>query len=80
MLEKIRKLPVWLFGLVVAGALAFGAQRAFATPVSFTCNNPPYNGGTCTDQSACASNCDAIFGVGNWTQARCQGGCCECVL
>jgi hypothetical protein len=80
MSERIKKMPAWLFGLAIGGALAFGAQRAMATAAFDTCNDPPYNGGTCADKAECEDNCDSIFGVGNWTQARCQGNCCECVL
>ncbi len=79
MSEAIKKTRAWLFGVMVVGALAFGATKAFAQPAFLTCNNPPYNGGTCTDLASCEANCTAIFG-GDWVEARCQGGCCVCYL
>jgi hypothetical protein len=80
MSERIRKVPVWLFGLVVAGALAFGAQRAMATPAYFTCTLPT-NGGTCADHAECVANCNAIYGEDGYVEAICTGdGCCRCLL
>ena len=82
MSERIKKLPVWMVGLLVAGALAFGATRATATPAFLVCNPEIYNGGTCVDDDECAENCDAIFGMGQWTFAQCHEGigCCRCIL
>jgi hypothetical protein len=82
MSERVKKLPVWMVGLLVAGALAFGATRAMATPAFLDCNPQMYNGGTCASQQECADNCHAIFGVGGWTIAQCHLplGCCRCIL
>ena len=83
MSERIKKVvPLWVFGLLVAGALAFGAQRAMAEPAFFTCNPAIYNGGTCVDDDECEDNCDTIFGMGQWEQALCNEsiGCCRCIL
>lgn len=82
MSERVKKVvPVWVFGLLVAVALAFGAQRALAEP-AFSCNPLIWNGGECSSPAECADNCDARFGEGNWEQANCNPtvGCCECLL
>jgi len=83
MSERVRKvIPVWVFGLLVAGALAFGAQRALAEPAFFACNPAIWNGGECSSQQECVTNCDTIFGVGGYDTAQCNltVGCCRCLL
>jgi hypothetical protein len=83
MSERVKKVvPLWVFGLLVAGALAFGAQRAMAEPAFLTCNPAIYNGGTCVDDDECVTNCNTIFGGGQWEQALCNEsiGCCRCLL
>jgi hypothetical protein len=67
MSERVKKVvPLWVFGLLVAGALAFGAQRAMAEPAFFACNPAIWNGGEYEDDTECARNCDAVFGMGGW--------------
>jgi len=83
MSERVKRVvPLWVFGLMVAGALAFGAKHAVAEPAFLVCNPLIYNGGTCVDDTECASNCDDIFGPNNWEQAICNEsiGCCHCLL
>jgi hypothetical protein len=83
MSERVKKVvPLWVFGLLVAGALAFGAKRALAEPVYFTCNPQIWNGGACANDDQCADNCDAIFGEGMWDAAHCNEsvGCCQCLF
>lgn len=80
MSERVKKVPLWVFGLLVAGALTFGAKRALAEPAFLVCDPPGWNGGTCTSQQACEGNCDAIFGMGGWEEADCIGGCCRCLF
>jgi hypothetical protein len=83
MSERVKKVvPLWVFGLLVAGALAFGAQRAMAEPAFLTCNPAIYNGGECEDDTECIANCNTIFGMGQWEEALCNEsiGCCRCLL
>jgi hypothetical protein len=81
MSERVKKVPLWVFGLLVAGALAFGAKRAVAEPVFLTCSPLVYNGGTCSSQAECVLNCNALYPNG-YDHAYCNlsVGCCRCFL
>ncbi len=82
MSKWLKALSISAFGLLVAVALAVGAQSAFARSVTMDCPNDG-NGrlGSCANQAECQAKCDAVHGVGNST-ARCSGtpGCCTCLF
>ena len=51
----------WILGLLVGLALAFGAVKAMATPVQFTCKDDGLTFlGSCTSQAECQAKCDAV--------------------
>lgn len=82
MAKLLVTVPIWLVGFLVAGALAIGAQAAFARPVAMVC---PNNGstllGSCVDTPDCQHKCDLVWGAGNST-GICSGtpGCCRCLI
>ncbi len=78
----LKAVSVSVFGLLVATALAVGAQSAFAESVTAVC---PDNGsgllGSCINTPDCQAKCDAVHGDGNST-GICSGtpGCCRCLF
>ena len=78
MSKWLKGVSVWVFGLLVAAALAFGARTAFAEPVTADC---PYDGwvylGSCIDTPDCREKCQAVHGqeaVGTCN----SNNCCRC--
>jgi hypothetical protein len=82
MSKWLKAVSVWLFGILVAAALAVGTRSAFAQSVTLTCPDDG-NGrlGSCANQAECKDKCDAVHGVGN-SIAHCSGtpGCCTCLF
>jgi hypothetical protein len=76
MSKRVKSGTGWLFGLLVAAALAVGARTAFAS--SSACGfHPPEQVGSCSGQEGCEEACD-IYSPG-WQVAICNGqGCCHC--
>ena len=79
MSQQGRTVSSWIVGLLVTGALAFGASVAFATPANaMTCANDGWNWlGYKPTPGACYTSCHAIHpdlvDIGYGAQ-----GCCTC--
>jgi hypothetical protein len=80
MSKRVKSGTGWLFGLLVAAALAVGARTAFSSTGMSGCTPvPPGQAGTCATQQECEDLCDVF--LPNWQFAICNGqGCCHCYL
>ncbi len=79
MSKRVKSGTGWLFGLVVAAALAVGARTAFASS-SMCPFIPPRDVGSCANQEECDALC-AFYNPGAPVIPVCNGaGCCHCYL
>lgn len=79
MSKWLKAVSVSGFGLLVAAALAVGAQSAFARAVTTDCPNDGFRFlGSCSTQTECTTACRGVHGPD--AQGRCRDGCCECLF
>lgn len=84
MSKWLKGVSMWVFGLLVAAALAVGTRSAFAQPVTMTCPDDGYTRlGSCASQGECQAKCDAVHQPPGSSQGVCSGapnGCCHCLI
>jgi hypothetical protein len=80
MSRLLKAASISAFGLLVAVALAVGAQSAFARSVTMTCTyNPPRYLGSCSTQAECDANCKLVNGQESVGHCG-SDGCCQCLF
>jgi hypothetical protein len=78
-MSTFRKAAKAMFGVAVAGALAFGATEARATARTTCTINYEYGSiGSCSSETTCDQRCKSIYGPESG--GACLGGCCRCAI
>jgi len=66
----------WLFGVLVAASLGFGATQALATTASACYDNGSTMMGACSTSLQCTDRCRVVWGPEG--DGQCRSGCCFC--
>ena len=79
MSERVKFWSVGFLGLLAAASLSIGARTALAHSPTMDCAFiPPYDLGSCTDNTDCQRLCD-IYNTPGTTSGVCNGAhCCHC--